>query len=205
MDKHIEELKKAALEATQGDWWQDVVETKGTYGMGDDCHEGFHSYAVYRPDNNSLLDMTNSTAAIINTEDDGDYHMAWDETGRRNAKFIALANPTVVLALLAKLEAAEAELCNADFRGVEKLAKAFKSWADESNGDYEAERHWAVASKEAFSFAADMRFEAEGVSSKVDITCYSCRRFITFQQHAEADGFCPYCNVEIELTPPATE
>lgn len=45
-------------------------------------------------------------------------------------------------------------------------------------------------------------FEAEGVSSKVDITCYSCRRFITFQQHAEADGFCPYCNVEIELTPP---
>lgn len=36
---------------------------------------------------------------------------------------------------------------------------------------------------------------------KVDITCYSCRRFITFQQHAEADGFCPYCGVEIELTP----
>ncbi|HHW4180227.1 TPA: hypothetical protein ACUVA9_004299 [Yersinia enterocolitica] len=31
------------------------------------------------------------------------------------------------------------------------------------------------------------------------ITCYSCRRFITFQQHAEADGFCPYCDVEIEL------
>ncbi|CFR14672.1 zinc-ribbon domain-containing protein [Yersinia frederiksenii] len=39
----------------------------------------------------------------------------------------------------------------------------------------------------------------EDVNSKVDITCYSCRRFITFQQHAEADGFCPYCNVEIEL------
>lgn len=62
-----------------------------------------------------------------------------------------------ILALVAQLEAAEAELCNAEFRGVEKLAKAFKSWADESNGDYEAERHWAVASKEAFSFAADMR------------------------------------------------
>lgn len=42
---------------------------------------------------------------------------------------------------------------------------------------------------------------AEDVNSKVDITCYSCRRFITFQQHAEADGFCPYCGVEIELTP----
>ncbi|EKN3982415.1 hypothetical protein RSJ44_004423 [Yersinia enterocolitica] len=53
------------------------------------------------------------------------------------------------------------------------------------------------------------------VALKVDITCYSCRRFITFQQHAEADGFCPYCGVEIELDgitaesvqfdPPATE
>lgn len=40
------------------------------------------------------------------------------------------------------------------------------------------------------------------VALKVDITCYSCRRFITFQEHAEADGFCPYCDVEIELTPP---
>ncbi len=56
-------------------------------------------------------------------------------------------------------ETVEAELCKAESRGVEKLAKAFKSWADESNGDYEAERHWAVASKKAFSFAADMREE----------------------------------------------
>ncbi|AJJ18303.1 hypothetical protein [Yersinia intermedia] len=43
--------------------------------------------------------------------------------------------------------------------------------------------------------------KAGDVNNKVDITCYSCRRFITFQQHAEADGFCPYCGVEIELTP----
>ncbi|MDN0095069.1 zinc-ribbon domain-containing protein [Yersinia rohdei] len=43
------------------------------------------------------------------------------------------------------------------------------------------------------------------VALKVDITCYSCRRFITFQEHAEADGFCPYCDVEIELTLPATK
>ncbi len=38
-----------------------------------------------------------------------------------------------------------------------------------------------------------------GHNDKVDITCWSCRRFITFQQHAEADGFCPHCSVEIEL------
>ncbi|HFG8882708.1 TPA: hypothetical protein ACGIZ8_001784 [Yersinia enterocolitica] len=35
----------------------------------------------------------------------------------------------------------------------------FKSWADDSDGDYEAERHWAVASKEALSFAASLRSE----------------------------------------------
>ncbi|AJJ17747.1 ead/Ea22-like family protein [Yersinia intermedia] len=106
---NIEELKKAALEATQGEWWQDVVETEGTYGVGDDCSEGFHSYAVYGPDNRSLLDMTNSTAAIIHTEDDGDYLMAWDETGRRNAKYIALANPAAILDLIAQLEAVQKE------------------------------------------------------------------------------------------------
>lgn len=42
-------------------------------------------------------------------------------------------------------------------QGVDELAEAFKSWADDSNGDYEAERHWAVASKEALSFAASLR------------------------------------------------
>ncbi|WP_186380708.1 ead/Ea22-like family protein [Yersinia mollaretii] len=107
---NIEELKKAAMKATQGEWWQDVVETEGTYGVGDDCSEGFHSYAVYGPDNNSLLDMTNSTAAIIHTEEDGDYLMAWDETGRRNAEYIALANPAAILDLIAQLEAAQKEL-----------------------------------------------------------------------------------------------
>lgn len=48
-----------------------------------------------------------------------------------------------------------------------------------------------------------VKFETAGIvaghNDKVDITCWSCRRFITFQQHAEADGFCPHCSVEIEL------
>ncbi|WP_227722449.1 hypothetical protein [Yersinia proxima] len=44
-------------------------------------------------------------------------------------------------------------------KGVDELAEAFNSWADDSNGDYEAERHWAVASKEALSFAASLRGE----------------------------------------------
>jgi Zn finger protein HypA/HybF involved in hydrogenase expression len=41
-----------------------------------------------------------------------------------------------------------------------------------------------------------MKAESEIAST---ITCYSCRKVMTRDQHAEADGFCPHCDVEIEL------
>lgn len=96
-------LRQLAEKATGGEWWSDVVETDGEYGEGEDRASGYHSYAVYA-DSKSLLDMTNSTAACIHTEWDHDYHMAWDETAKRNAEFIAAANPETVLALLDELE-----------------------------------------------------------------------------------------------------
>ncbi|EOH9010219.1 TPA: ead/Ea22-like family protein [Citrobacter freundii] len=99
-------LREAAEKATQGEWWSDVVETDGEYGDGEDRASGYHSYAVY-VGSESLLDMTNSTAACIHTEWDHDYLMAWDETAKRNAEFIAAANPATVLVLLDELEAAE--------------------------------------------------------------------------------------------------
>lgn len=99
-------LRQLAEKATQGEWWSDVVETDGEYGEGEDRASGYHSYAVY-VGSESLLDMTNSTAACIHTEWDHDYHMAWDETAKRNAEFIAAANPATVLALLDELEGKE--------------------------------------------------------------------------------------------------
>ena len=99
-------LRQLAEESTQGEWWSDVVETDGEYGDGEDRASGYHSYAVY-VGSESLLDMTNSTAACIHTEWDHDYLMAWDETAKRNAEFIAAANPSTVLALLDELETAE--------------------------------------------------------------------------------------------------
>ncbi|MDR5094124.1 ead/Ea22-like family protein [Enterobacter sp. EC-ML 621] len=99
-------LREAAEKATKGELWSDVVETDGEYGEGEDRVSGYHSYAVY-VGHESLLDMTNSTAACIHTEWDHDYLMAWDETAKRNAEFIAAANPGTVLALLDELEAAE--------------------------------------------------------------------------------------------------
>ncbi|EAA8950547.1 ead/Ea22-like family protein [Salmonella enterica] len=92
-------LREVAEKATKGEWWSDVVETDGEYGEGEDRVSGYHSYAVY-VGHESLLDMTNSTAACIHTEWDHDYHMAWDETAKRNAEFIAAFNPKVALALL---------------------------------------------------------------------------------------------------------
>nr|WP_249744267.1 hypothetical protein [Serratia marcescens] len=60
--------------------------------------------------------------------------------------------------LLAELEAKNKCIAEAEVRGVEKLAAAFKSWAsDETFPDCEAQRHWATASQEALSFAGDLR------------------------------------------------
>lgn len=56
------------------------------------------------------------------------------------------------------LKVAEKLNADAEVRGVEKLAAAFKSWAsDETFPDYEAQRHWATASQEALSFSGDLR------------------------------------------------
>ena len=116
LNKHAE-LRQLAEKATQGEWWSDVVETDGEYGEGEDRVSGYHSYAVY-VGNESLLDMTNSTAACIHEEWDDEYHMAWDETAKRNAEFISVANPATVLALLDELEAAENRITELEARTV---------------------------------------------------------------------------------------
>ena len=116
LNKHAE-LRQLAEKATHGEWWSDVVETEGECGDGEDRASGYHSYAVY-VGSESLLDMTNSTAACIHEEWDHDYRMAWDETAKRNAEFIAAANPATVLALLDELEAAEKRIAELEARTV---------------------------------------------------------------------------------------
>ncbi|MGO0144914.1 ead/Ea22-like family protein [Citrobacter freundii] len=126
-------LRQLAEESTQGEWWSDVVETDGEYGDGEDRASGYHSYAVY-VGSESLLDMTNSTAACIHTEWDHDYLMAWDETAKRNAEFIAAANPATVLVLLDELESVENEL-NACKSILEKI-KSTSCHVDTSPGAF---------------------------------------------------------------------
>ncbi|HCT5934838.1 TPA: ead/Ea22-like family protein [Klebsiella pneumoniae] len=100
-------MKAAAEKATPGEWWADEVKNEGCYGPGDDCVEGFTSYAIYGSDGQTLFDSLNSDAACICEEYDGEGHVAWDETAQRNAEFIALANPANVLALVEALEKAQ--------------------------------------------------------------------------------------------------
>ncbi|EOE8051998.1 ead/Ea22-like family protein [Klebsiella pneumoniae] len=117
-------MKAAAEKATPGEWWADEVKNEGCYGSGDDCVEGFTSYAIYGSDGQTLFDSLNSDAACICEEYDGEGHVAWDETAQRNAEFIALVNPANVLALvealekaqqrIAELEEAEQKLCAAN-------------------------------------------------------------------------------------------
>ncbi|PXJ35895.1 ead/Ea22-like family protein [Klebsiella pneumoniae] len=102
-------MKAAAEKATPGEWWADEVKNEGCYGSGDDCVEGFTSYAIYGSDGQTLFDSLNSDAACISEEYDGEGHVAWDETAQRNAEFIALANPANILALVEALEKAQAK------------------------------------------------------------------------------------------------
>lgn len=109
-------MKAAAEKATPGEWWADEVKNEGCYGSGDDCVEGFTSYAIYGSDGQTLFDSLNSDAACICEEYDGEGHVAWDETAQRNAEFIALANPANVLALVEALEKAQQQMTESENR-----------------------------------------------------------------------------------------
>ncbi|MEK0228503.1 ead/Ea22-like family protein [Klebsiella variicola] len=115
-------MKAAAEKATPGEWWADEVKNEGCYGPGDDCVEGFTSYAIYGSDGQTLFDSLNSDAACISEEYDGEGHVAWDEAAQRNAEFIALANPANILALVKALEKAQQRISQLESRTV-KLPK----------------------------------------------------------------------------------
>ncbi|HBY9732267.1 ead/Ea22-like family protein [Klebsiella pneumoniae] len=124
-------MKAAAEKATPGEWWADEVKNEGCYGPGDDCVEGFTSYAIYGSDGQTLFDSLNSDAACISEEYDGEGHVAWDETAQRNAEFIALANPANVLALVEALEKAQQR--NGELETYSKTAIEFREAARDEN------------------------------------------------------------------------
>lgn len=90
----LEPIKARLSAATPGEWSSDSERSCGSYGSGDDTHEGFAAYAVYAEiggKSESICDTHNSGVAEIHEEYDEDGGWAWDEVGRRNMDFIAHA------------------------------------------------------------------------------------------------------------------
>ncbi len=101
-DLDLAKIKEAAERATPGPWDTDTIDNE-------DGKWRFKSYIVGSgPVDNwkAVVDTSNSDVIEIHREDDIDYSSVWDEQGRRNAEFIALARTTVP-ALIARIEASE--------------------------------------------------------------------------------------------------
>ncbi|HBX4628935.1 TPA: ead/Ea22-like family protein [Klebsiella pneumoniae] len=145
-------MKAAAGKATQGEWWADEVKNEGCYGSGDDCMEGFTSYAIYGSDWQTLFDSLNSDAACICEEYDGEGHVAWDETAQRNAEFIALANPANILALVEALEKAQGmeAYWKTQCRGITDHCEELQARIAELEREQEQLRPVGVMSEKAF-------------------------------------------------------
>ncbi|HBT0516964.1 TPA: ead/Ea22-like family protein [Klebsiella pneumoniae] len=148
----VQRMKAAAGKATQGEWWADEVKNEGCYGSGDDCMEGFTSYAIYGSDGQTLFDSLNSDAACICEEYDGEGHVAWDETAQRNAEFIALANPANILALVEALEKAQGmeAYWKTQCRGITDHCEELQARIAELEREQEQLRPVGVMSEKAF-------------------------------------------------------
>ncbi|MDR4522464.1 ead/Ea22-like family protein [Klebsiella pneumoniae] len=145
-------MKAAAGKATQGEWWADEVKNERCYGSGDDCMEGFTSYAIYGSDGQTLFDSLNSDAACICEEYDGEGDVAWDETAQRNAEFIALANPANILALVEALEKAQGmeAYWKTQCRGITDHCEELQARIAELEREQEQLRPVGVMSEKAF-------------------------------------------------------
>ena len=100
---NLEELRKAAEKATPGVWFSDS-----------DRGDQFDAYAVYAenvgyPGNTASICDTHNAGAVTIEQEDG---RPWDETGRRNMAFIALANPQTILAMIGEIERLRGALQN---------------------------------------------------------------------------------------------
>jgi hypothetical protein len=119
--EEIAELRKLEKAASPAPWEADTTDSDGTYGSGDDTHEGFDAREMIGPNGHVLFDSLNSGTAEIHTDTDEDSYRAWDEVARRNFDFVA-AFRNAAPRLLATLESQSRRI--AELEGiVSKLPK----------------------------------------------------------------------------------
>ena len=101
----LAELKRLAEAATPGPWGSDSIKSDGEYGTDDNGGVGYDAYVVTDARGHALMDSLNRDDSSINVDGDSDGAYAWDELAKRDAAYIAAANPAVILRLLAALAA----------------------------------------------------------------------------------------------------
>jgi hypothetical protein len=109
MTVDIEKLKALALAATPGPWEVDTVKSEGHYGTDEDGGYGFMGYAIIDEEGRPLMDSLNRDQSEIHEDYDGEELYAWDELAKRDAAFVAGANPAAVLELIAEVERLRAD------------------------------------------------------------------------------------------------
>lgn len=125
-------LLKLLERARPGPWVSDSERCDGSYGAGEDVHEGFDSYFVIDAQNHRVVDTLNSDGSVeVEYDEDGTH--AWDEAGRESIELIvALRNQGAALlrdfdrlfaALAAEKERAEA--AEARLVEVERVLRPF--------------------------------------------------------------------------------
>lgn len=93
----LNELQKLSDAASPGAWFADSENGDGSYGAGEDTHEGFHvatiSFERTPGKYEKLFDSLNSDAGCVHEEYGDEYGgcYAWDEVARANAEFVVAA------------------------------------------------------------------------------------------------------------------
>jgi hypothetical protein len=114
-DDKLREILAGCEGVTKGPWESDSERTEGTYGSGDDTHEGFDAYVVYSASVDyygkpaSICDSSNSGVIAVEEDFDEDGHSAWDEHGRKNMAHVARLDPATVSSIISELLALRAK------------------------------------------------------------------------------------------------
>jgi len=92
-------LKELSDRATPGPWAAESEKSDGSYGSGEDTHEGFDTAVIVTEAEirygkaGVLFESHNSTVGAVSEEHDEEYFRAWDAVSEANAAFIvALVN-----------------------------------------------------------------------------------------------------------------
>lgn len=64
---------------------------------------------------------------------------------------------------------------------------------------FQKEQHELIEFEEDLEHTHCQNCKKDCNGTSAELACWSCKQNMTLMQRSENDGFCPYCNVEIEL------